>query len=161
MLDIREVTPSQFDEIWPIFQEVIRGEDTYPYPADISKEDARSLWFSPGARVYHAYLDRVPIATRYIVPNKPGLASHICNTGVMIGKAYRGKGYGKIMNEFAITKARELGYKAIQLNLVVATNTASITICTQHGFEIIGTLPEAFFYKRQLYVDAYVMLRKL
>jgi len=161
MLDIKEVTPDHFDEIWHIFREVIQAEDTYPYPANITKEEARSLWFAPGAKVYHAYLDGVPIATRYIVPNKPGLASHVCNTGVMIDKNYRGKGYGKILNEFAIKKAKELGYKAIQLNLVVATNEVSIKICKQNGFEIIGLLPGAFFYKRERYADAYVMFRKL
>ena len=161
MLDIKEVTSDQFDEIWHIFKEVIQGEDTYPYPADISKDEARQLWFAPGANVYHAYLDDVAIATRYIVPNKVGLGSHVCNTGVMIDKAYRGKGYGKILNDFAIKQAKELGYKAIQLNLVVATNEASIKICKRNGFEIVGVLPDAFFYKHESYVDAYVMFRTL
>jgi L-amino acid N-acyltransferase YncA len=161
MLDIKEVSPAKFDEIWHIFKDVVKEEDTYPYPADITKDEARSLWFAPGAKVYHAYINEIPIATRYIVPNKPGLASHVCNTGVMIDKAYRGKGYGKILNDFAIKQAKELGYKAIQLNLVVASNEASVAICKQNGFEVIGVLPGAFFYKRERYVDAYVMFRKL
>ncbi len=96
-----------------------------------------------------------------IVPNKVGLGSHVCNTGVMIDPTYRGRGFGKIMNDFAIRKARELGYMAIQLNLVVATNAASLHICKQNGFEIVGTLPGAFFYKRERYVDAYVLYKTL
>ncbi len=161
MLEIKEVTPDFFDEIWHIFQEVVQAEDTYPYPASITKEEARSLWFAPGAKVYHAYADGIPVATRYIVSNKPGLASHICNTGVMIDKNFRGKGYGRVLNDFAIHKARELGYRAIQLNLVVSTNEASIAICRRNGFSIIGTLPGAFFYKRERYVDAYIMFKEL
>ncbi len=161
MLDIKEVTSADFNEIWHVFKDVIQDEDTYPYPADITIEDARALWFSPGARVYHAYIDGVPMATRYITPNKVGLGSHICNTGVMIDKAYRGQGYGKILNDFAISKAKELGYKAIQLNLVVVTNEASIRICEKNGFIVIGTIPEAFFYKRERYVDALIMHKTL
>jgi len=65
------------------------------------------------------------------------------------------------MLEFGINKAKELGFRAIQLNLVVSTNTASIKICKKYGFEIIGTLPEAFFYKLEKYVDAYVMYKKI
>ena len=161
MLEIKEIGPDRFHEIWPIFKEVIRLEDSYPYPAEISEDEARSLWFAPQARVYNGYFDGEAIATRYIVPNKPGLGSHICNTGVMIAETHRGKGFGKLMNDFVIGKARELGFKGIQLNLVVSTNAASLHICRQNGFEIIGTIPGGFFYKRERYVDAYVMFRPL
>lgn len=160
-LDIREAGPDDFTAIWPIFQEVVAAEDTYPWPADTSFEDARALWFAPGARVFNAYVDGTLVASRYIVPNKPGLGSHVCNIGVMIARDWRGKGLGRQLNDFAIEKARALGFRAIQLNFVVATNTASIRICLDHGFEIVGTLPEAFHYKRERYVDAYVMFRKL
>ena len=160
-LEIREVGPEQFDEIWPIFEEVARAGDTYPYPMDVSKEEARAYWFMPHARVYHGYLDGVPVASRYIVPNKPGLAAHVCNTGVIIDKHYRGKGLGKQMMAFCLQKTKELGFKAIQLNLVVSTNTASIKICQKNGFEIVGTLPGAFFHKEERYVDAYVMYKTL
>lgn len=162
MLDIKEATSDQFEkEIWPIFQDVVQAADTYPYLPDISMEEARKQWFAPGARVYIAYKDGIPIASRYIVPNKTGLGSHIANMGVMIDAAYRGKGMGKILMEFGLNKAKELGYKAIQLNLVVSTNHASIKICKEYGFEIIGTLPEAFHYKQERYVDAYVMYKQL
>lgn len=140
---------------------MVQDADTYPYPPNINKEEAKKLWFAKDARVYIAYLDGKPVATRYIAPNKVGLGSHVANTGVMIDKSYRGKGLGKQMMEFGINKARELGFKAIQVNLVVCTNTASIKICQKYGFEIIGTLPKAFYYKQEKYVDAYVMYKML
>jgi L-amino acid N-acyltransferase YncA len=161
MPQILEVGPDKFPEIWPILREVVEDEDTYPYPAEISFEEARALWFAPGARVFNAYENGVAIASRYIAPNKPGLGSHVCNTGVIIAKSHRGQGLGQVLNDFAIEKARELGYRAIQLNLVVATNIASIKICQRNGFEIVGVLPGAFHWKRQKYVDAYVMYREL
>jgi RimJ/RimL family protein N-acetyltransferase len=161
MLDIREVGPERFEEIWPFFREVIAGEDSFPYPADLTKEEGRALWFSPGARVYNAYAEGTIVGSRYLVPNKVGLGNHICNTGVMIALGARGKGYGKQMSVFGIARARELGYRAIQLNLVVETNAASIAINKKNGFKIVGTLPGAFFYKRERYVDAYVMYREL
>ncbi len=160
-LTIVEVGPEAFAEIWPIFQDVIADEDTYPFPADMSFDAARATWFAPGARVFNVYAGDVLVASRYIVPNKPALGAHVCNIGVIVARHARGNGYGRQLNDFAITRARELGFKAIQLNFVVSTNTASIRICQSNGFEIVGTLPEAFHYKRERYVDAYVMFRKL
>lgn len=160
-LTIKEVSKDHWDEIWPTFQEVVKDADSYPYSPDITKEEAKKLWFAPNTHVYIAYLGGKPVATRYIVPNKVGLGSHIANTGVMINKKYRGQGLGKSMMEFAIKKAKELGFKAIQINLVVCTNTASIKICQKYGFKIIGIIPEAFYYKQEKYVDAYIMFLKL
>lgn len=159
--DIREVTTDAFADIWPILREVIADEDTYPLYADTPEEVARAFWFAPDARVFNAYAGDELVASRYIVPNKPGLGSHVCNIGVIIAKPWRGRGIGQQLNDFAIEKARELGFRAIQLNFVVATNTASIKICERNGFRIVGTLPKAFHYKRQRYVDAYVMFREL
>lgn len=160
-MEIKEILANQFDEIWPIFQEVALSGETYPYLPSITKEEAKAQWFAPNARVFAAYDNGKLIATRYIVPNKTGLGSHVCNMGVMIDKNYRGKGLGHVMLEFGISKAKELGYHAIQLNLVVSTNIASIKLCERYGFEIVGKLPEAFFYKHEKYVDAFVMYKKL
>ena len=160
-LDIREAGRDDFAAIWPIFQAVVADEDTFPHPADISFEDARDYWFAHGARVWNVFVEGKLVASRYIVPNKPALGAHVCNTGVIIAKAWRGKGLGRTLNDFAIAKARELGFAAIQLNFVVATNEASIRICQHNGFEIVGTLPGAFHWKRQRYVDAHVMFLKL
>lgn len=161
MIEIKEASPEQFDEIWPIFQDVASDADSYPYMPNISKDEAKAQWFAPNAKIFIAYEEGKPVATRYIVPNKTGLGNHVCNMGVMIDKNYRGRGIGRIMMEFGIQKAKELGFKAIQLNLVVCTNIASIRLCQQYGFNIIGTLPEAFFYKQEKYVDAFVLYKKL
>ncbi len=159
--EIREATADQFEEVWPIFREVVRTGETYPYPMDTDLEEARGLWFAPGARVYFGYLDGVAVASRYIVPNKPGLGAHVCNTGVMVDATVRGQGLGKKMMDFGLAKAKELGYRAIQLNLVVSTNGASLEICKRNGFQIVGTLPGAFHFRGERYVDAYVLYRDL
>jgi ribosomal protein S18 acetylase RimI-like enzyme len=57
--------------------------------------------------------------------------------------------------------ARQLGFRAMQFNLVVSTNTAGIRCWKRNGFQIIGTLPEAFHHQRLGYVDALVMLQQL
>jgi ribosomal protein S18 acetylase RimI-like enzyme len=49
----------------------------------------------------------------------------------------------------------------MQYNLVVSTNEIAIHLWKRHGFEVIGTLPEAFQHLRLGFVDAFVMYKKL
>ena len=49
----------------------------------------------------------------------------------------------------------------MQYNLVVSTNERAVRLWKKHGFEIIGTLPEAFRHARLGLVDAFVMYKKL
>lgn len=161
MFDIRRAHPDQFEEIWPIFEEVVKAGESYPFPVDTDLEQGRRFWFAPGADVFIGYLEGRAVASRYIVPNKVGLGSHVANTGVILDRSVRGRGLGKTMLEFGIKKATELGYRALQLNLVVANNHASLAICKKYGFEIVGRLPGAFHFRQQEYVDAFVLYKTL
>ena len=56
---------------------------------------------------------------------------------------------------------RRLGFRAMQFNLVVSTNTAGIRCWQRNGFQVVGTLPGAFRHRQLGYVDALVMLQGL
>ncbi len=73
----------------------------------------------------------------------------------------RGKGVGRLICEHSITEAQQLGYKAMQFNLVVSTNHAAVALWQKCGFKIIGTIPEGFKHQSLGYVDAHIMYRKL
>ncbi len=53
------------------------------------------------------------------------------------------------------------GYRAMQFNFVVSTNTAAVALWQKLGFAIVGTLPKAFRHSQPGHVDAYVMHRFL
>ncbi len=100
--------------------------------------------------------------TTYIIkPNQTGLGSHIANCSYMVCPDARGKGVGRLICEHSITEAQQLGYKAMQFNLVVSTNHAAVALWQKCGFKIIGTIPEGFKHQSLGYVDAHIMYRKL
>jgi ribosomal protein S18 acetylase RimI-like enzyme len=70
-------------------------------------------------------------------------------------------GYGETMCKHSIKEARKLGFKAIQFNMIVSTNIPAVRLWEKMGFEIVGTIPDAFNHSTKGYVDAYVMYRKL
>jgi ribosomal protein S18 acetylase RimI-like enzyme len=49
----------------------------------------------------------------------------------------------------------------MQFNIVASTNASAVRLWQRHGFDIVGTLPNAFRHARHGLVDAYVMYRVL
>jgi ribosomal protein S18 acetylase RimI-like enzyme len=158
------ITPwplNRFDEIWPIIEEVAEGEDTYALPGKLSREEALKLWTEPGRRVYAALFNDEICGTYYLRPNQPGPGDHVANAGFMVPSKSRGAGVARLMGEHALAEAKRLGYRSMQFNFVVSTNTPAIRLWRSLGFEVVGTLPNAFRHRQIGLVDAYVMYREL
>jgi len=54
-----------------------------------------------------------------------------------------------------------MGFKAMQFNFVVATNTRAVRLWERLGFSVVGRLPGAFNHQKLGYVDAFVMFKQL
>ncbi len=80
MVDIRRATAADWEAIWPLFQSVVTGGDTYVYAPDTSKEQAYSLWMPEGVSTYVAQEQGEVIGTYLLKPNQPGLerVRHFC-----------------------------------------------------------------------------------
>lgn len=80
----------------------------------------------------------------------------------MVHPKYQGHGVGKKLCEDCLIKGKDLGFKAMQFNIVVSTNEGAISVWKRFGFEIIGRIPEAFNnLKIGKLVDAFIMYKKL
>jgi GNAT superfamily N-acetyltransferase len=156
---IREITIEEFPLIWPIVEQVIREGETYPWPRDMSEADARAMWADPKWRVFAAMEGGACVGTYFIRPNHAGPAAHIANAGYAVALEHRGRGLAKQMCLHSLKRALECGYRAMQFNMVVAANPAARAAWTACGFQIIGTLPEAFNHPRLGFVDAHIMYR--
>jgi len=160
-LNIREATEEDFDEIWPIFHEVVSIGDTYPYPRDTSKQDALKMWIHTPRKTFVIEENNKILATYYIKTNQNGPGDHVCNCGYMVSSAARGKGLATSMCEHSQKIALELGYKAMQFNFVASTNEGAVRLWNKLGFETVGRLPKAFNHPEKGLVDALVMYKWL
>ncbi|XEQ92023.1 hypothetical protein SCACP_08380 [Sporomusa carbonis] len=61
------------------------------------------------------------------------------------------------MCEHSLKEARTFGFKGMQYNFVVATNEVAVKLWKKCGFNIVGTLHNAFNHKEKGFVDAYIM----
>src|SRR5215472_12416877 len=161
-MKIRPAIEADRDAIWDIFREVVAARDTYALDPNISCKDALTYWFAPNTQTYVAEQPAIGIAGTYILrPNQSGGGSHVANAGFMVAASARGQGIGRAMAEHCLSQARRLGFRAMQFNYVISTNTSAIHLWEDLGFEIVGTLPSAFRHPDQGYVDVHVMYRSL
>ena len=64
------------------------------------------------------------------------------------------------MCEHSQEEAVSCGFRAMQFNLVAASNERAVGLWKQMGFKIVGTLPGAFRHPRLGFVDAHVMYKR-
>lgn len=160
-MNIREATREDFDHIWPFFREIAAAGQTYPYPRDITKEQALVLWMDGPRKTYVVEEDGGILGSYYIKTNQSGPGDHVCNCGYMVSSAARRRGLATAMCEHSQRIARELGYKAMQFNLVASTNECAARLWNKLGFATVGRLPRAFRHPSRGYVDALVMYKWL
>ena len=161
MIQIRKAVPGDQEPIWVIIQEVITGGDTYVFDPETDRDAMLDYWCGEDKHTYVAEIENAIVGTFIIKDNFPDLGSHVANASYMTQPSAFGKGIGRAMGEFSLTEAKKLGYRAMQFNIVVKNNKRAIALWQRLGFKIIGELPEAFHYRKESYVDACIMWRKL
>ena len=160
-MEIRVATKADRDAVWNIFHEIVASGDTYALDPKMSRKEALAYWFRSDTHTYAAQKDGRVVGTYILKANQPASGSHVANAAFMVALHAQGAGVGRGMAEHCLSEARRLGFRAIQFNFVVSTNTAAIHLWKQLGFEIVGTLPGAFRHPENGYVDVYVMFRSL
>ena len=161
MTSIRIATTADAPAIWSILRPVFRAGETYTIPRDIDEADAIAYWCGRNHETFVAEDNANILGTYYLRANYAGGGDHVANCGYMTSPQAQGRGIARLMLEHSLSRAKERGFRAMQFNFVVSTNQRAVRLWQSLGFEIVGTLPEAFFHPTAGYVDAYVMYRML
>ena len=72
-----------------------------------------------------------------------------------------GHGVGRALCLHSLDEARRRGFRAMQFNLVIATNARAVHLWQSCGFEIVGRLPGAFEHPVHGFVDALILFQTL
>jgi L-amino acid N-acyltransferase YncA len=160
---IRPLSDADWSTFYPIFREVVAAGETYAYPEGLSSSEAHDLWVEspPGVTVVAVSDDGTLLGSAKAGPNRPSRGSHVATASFMVADAARGQGVGRALGEWVLAWAREQGYAAMQFNAVVETNTAAVRLWRDLGFEVVGTVPEAFDSATHGRVGLHVMHRHL
>lgn len=155
---IRPATYDDWPAIWPFWREIVEAGETYAYPLGATSEEARGWWLEgPPAETVLLEEDGAVLGSARMGPNRPGRGAHVGTASFMVAPAARGRGVGRRLAEHVVQWHREHGYRAIQFNAVVETNTAALALWQSLGFRVVGTVPEAFDSRTHGLVGLHVM----
>ena len=162
VIEIRPITDADWPGLWPIIEAVTRAGETYTYPLDMTEAEARAMWMppAPGGTLV-AIEDGLVLGAAKIIPNQQGNGAHVANGSFMVAAGARGRGVARSLGEAALAFAREAGFKSMQFNAVVETNTVAVGLWKKLGFEIVGTVPQAFDHPAHGLVGLHIMHRPL
>ena len=161
-LTIRETGQGDGAAITSLVLPVFRAGETYTVAPEISAAEALAYWTAPEKTVFLCEsVDGEVLGTYYIRANAGGGGDHVCNCGYITAGAARGQGVARAMLAHSLDMARNMGFRAMQYNFVVATNTRAVETWTRAGFRTVGRLPGAFRHPSEDYVDALVMWKDL
>jgi GNAT superfamily N-acetyltransferase len=160
-LTIRSAMNTDDSRVWEILHAVVERGDSFAFDPALSREEGLAWWNQPHGHRYVAELDGRIVGAYIIKPNQPGPGSHVANASYMVAPESRGHRIGFQLGEHSLAEARRLGFRAMQFNLVVATNEPAVRLWKSLGFTILATLPGVFHHPQRGYVDAYVMLYTL
>jgi L-amino acid N-acyltransferase YncA len=161
-LQIRPFEPADWPGLWALLEPMFRAGETFPHDPAITEAEAQLAWVEQSQAVMVAVdATGALVGTYYLRPNSLALGAHVANAGYVVAEHCRRQGIGSRLCLHSLQAARRLGFRAMQFNLVVSTNTAGIRCWQRNGFQVVGTLPEAFRHKQLGYVDALVMIQPL
>lgn len=158
---LRLYDPKDEEELYKIFREVVDSGSQFSSECNSIEEFYRQF-LTPKGQVYVcSSVDGKVIGGFYLRANFSGKASHIANAAYMIRSTHRGMGVGSLLIKASLHMAKNLGFQAMQFNMVLSQNTLAIKLYQRLGFNIVGTIPDAVRNLDGSYQDSYVMYRKL
>jgi GNAT superfamily N-acetyltransferase len=128
MLEIRRASEADFGAMWLVFQAVVAPGDTYVFSPTVSRRDVYAYWFDREITAYVAEDSGHLVGMYKLLPNQPGLGSHVANASFMVSPAAHRKGIGRAIGQHCLKEARRAGYLAMQFNVVVSTNEAAVKL---------------------------------
>ncbi|HEX5597378.1 MAG TPA: N-acetyltransferase [Micromonosporaceae bacterium] len=160
---IRDATADDWPAIWPFLHDIVAAGETYSYDRDLTEGQARAIWLlePPGRAVVAVDPEVGVVGTAKMGPNHGGPASHVATASFMVDPRYGGRGVGRALGDHVLAWARAEGYRAMQFNAVVETNTRAVALWRSLGFTVLTTVPEAFNHPIHGYVGLHIMYQRL
>lgn len=128
-----------------IWNEIVREGIAFPQEDELDEVTGDEFFKAQSFTGLATDEDSGEILALYILhPNNVGRCGHISNASYAVRSDVRGRHIGEIIVKDCIAKAKELGFRILQFNAVVATNIHARHLYQRLGFKELGTIPGGF-----------------
>ena len=156
-IEMRRITSEEVHEAVMIWNKVVEDGVAFPQTEPLDDDTGAEFFAAQDYTAVAFDTDTAEVVGMYILhPNNVGRCGHICNASYAVRSDLRGKHIGELLVTDCLKKAKQLGYKILQFNAVVATNTSALELYKKLGFVQLGVIPGGFLMKDGHYEDIIV-----
>lgn len=153
-INIREFERKDTKEAVRIWNRVVEDGVAFPQLEGLTEENGAEFFEGQSFTgiAYDEETGRV-VGLYILHPNNVGRVGHISNASYAVDAEVRGQHIGELLVRHCLEKGKELGFRILQFNAVVASNEYAIRLYEKLGFVKIGTVPGGFLLKDGSYED--------
>lgn len=151
-MEIRKFEKQDVPALMRIWNEVVDAGQAFPQEEDLPLESAEEF-FASQSFTGAAVEDGEVVGLYILHPNNVGRCGHIANASYAVRSDMRGKQVGRQLVTHCLHKCKELGFRVMQFNAVVADNASALALYKSLGFTQLGVIPGGFRKKDGSYAD--------
>ena len=157
---LRPIEKNDLPQATAVWNDVVASGDSFPGDQLLSEAEAWAMFGEQTATV--CAMKGTEVVGVYILhPNNIGRCAHIANASYAVKQGLRGQGIGRLLVEDCLARAKANGFRGLQFNAVVASNTAAIALYLKLGFKVLGTVTGGYRDKDGHYRDTLIFLKTL
>lgn len=146
-MKIRGYEPADLPAMIAIWNEVVEEGVAFPQEEPLDRESGAAFFAGQSFSAVAEDGDGRVLGLYILHPNNVGRCGHICNASYAVSGACRGQHIGEQLVLDCLRRGRELGFRVLQFNAVVESNTHARHLYERLGFTQLGTIPGGFRMK--------------
>ena len=151
---VRESTEKDLPAMVEIWNQVVEDGVAFPQEDLLTPDTGREFFAAQTCTAVAEDADTGRVLGLYILhPNNIGRCGHIANASYAVHREARGLHIGEALVTDCLAQAKAHGFRVIQFNAVVASNTHARHLYERLGFVQLGTIPGGFRMKDGHYED--------
>ena len=159
---IRELTSEDVPEAAAIWNRVVEDGEAFPQTEPLSDREAAAFFGEQSFTAVAWDEEAGKVTGIYILhPNNVGRCGHICNASYAVSRDARGLHIGEKLVLDCLAQGKAHGFRILQFNAVVRTNTHARHLYERLGFTQLGVIPGGFLMKDGHYEDICPYYREL
>lgn len=144
-ITIREYTSADVRETNEIWNQVVRDGIAFPQLNELDEITGDKFFKEQSYTGLAVDEETNAVVGLYILhPNNEGRCGHISNASYAVRKDLRGQHIGEMLVRHCLAKGKELGFRILQFNAVVANNKNARHLYEKLGFKPLGIIPGGF-----------------
>ena len=152
MFKIEPYSEKYINDAIEIWNDIVEDGIAFPQRDTLDPQTGDEFFKSQSFTGIAIDADSGEVVGLYILhPNNVGRCGHISNASYAVKK--RGQHIGEFLVKDCLAKAKEIGFRILQFNAVVATNTSALKLYKKLGFTQLGVIPQGFLLKDGSYED--------